>query len=38
MIKALRISPLSCSASNVDVPDGVIDQVKRHLFQLFGEK
>jgi len=31
--KALGISPLIYSASNVDVPDGVIDQVKRRLFQ-----
>ena len=31
--KALGISPLSYSASNVDVPDGVIDQSKRRRFQ-----
>ena len=33
IIKSLGISPLVYSASNVDVPDGLEDNVKRRLFQ-----
>lgn len=33
IIKSLGISPLVYSASNVDVPDGLENNVKRRLFQ-----